>query len=192
MAISKPKVRKLLSNNGKTPKPEATTATTVDHFPMAQYASVLGVHLILMGFTALYVPQTTRLFRPFAMRTTDRPQSDFMETLTADPLLTLIWTCGGLMILQLWWASWVRKWYFEQRARGTEDEIKLDRVRFNNLRFTVSAFRDELWPLAHSGLVILETERSSRLHSVYRRGNMCRGFHAWGASGKVNTPVPTL
>ncbi|KAF8843500.1 hypothetical protein BDN67DRAFT_988464 [Paxillus ammoniavirescens] len=103
---------------------------------MAQYASVLGVHLILMGFTALYVPQTTRLFSPFAMRTTDRPQSDFMEALTADPLLTLIWICGGLVILQLWWASWVRKWYFEQKARGIEDEIKLDRVRFNNLRFT--------------------------------------------------------
>ncbi|KIK96074.1 hypothetical protein PAXRUDRAFT_826340 [Paxillus rubicundulus Ve08.2h10] len=136
MASSKPKTRKPPSNNGRTPKPEIITPILADRFPLAQYASVLGVHLILIGFTALYIPQTTRLFRPFTTRTTDRPQSDFMEALTADPLLTLIWICGGLMVLQLWWASWVRKWYFEQKARGTEDEIKLDRVRFNNVRFT--------------------------------------------------------
>jgi len=30
----------------------------------------------------------------------------------------------------------MRKWSFEQRAKGTEVEIKLDRVRFDGLRFT--------------------------------------------------------
>ncbi|KAF9224988.1 hypothetical protein BS17DRAFT_731777 [Gyrodon lividus] len=124
------------NNNTKTPKPETITPVPVDLFPFAQYASVLGVHLTLIGFTALYLPQTTRFFRPLATRTTDRPQSDFMEALTTDPVLTLIWICGGLVILEVWWASWVRKWYFQQTARGTEDEIKLDYVQFNNLRFT--------------------------------------------------------
>ncbi|KAF9233831.1 hypothetical protein BU15DRAFT_79754 [Melanogaster broomeanus] len=107
------------SNNGKTPKPETITnhVPPADLFPFAQYASVVGVHIILVGFTALYLPQTTRLFVPLPTRTTDRPQSDFMEALTADPVLTLSWICGGL------------------RRGAQEDEIKVDRVRFNNLRF---------------------------------------------------------
>ncbi|KAF9231776.1 hypothetical protein BU15DRAFT_68059 [Melanogaster broomeanus] len=123
MPNSKPKVTKppTSSSNGKTPKPETITnpVPPADLFPFAQYASVVGVHIILVGFTTLYLPQTTH----------------FMEVLTADPVLTLIWICGGLVIVQVWWASWLTKWYFEQTARGTEDEIKVDRVRFNNLRF---------------------------------------------------------
>ncbi|KIJ64725.1 hypothetical protein HYDPIDRAFT_28092 [Hydnomerulius pinastri MD-312] len=137
---SKPKATKASltgDRNGTTPTTETiSTIPPVDFFPFAQYASVVGVHLLLVGFTALYLPQTTRLFGPLATRTTDRPQSEFMEALTADPVVTLGWICGGLVMLQVWWASWVRQWYFEQTAKGTKDEVKLDRVRFNGLRFT--------------------------------------------------------
>ncbi|KAF8123685.1 GPI biosynthesis protein family Pig-F-domain-containing protein [Boletus edulis] len=107
----------------------------VDRFPFAQYASVLGVRLLLIGFTGLYIPQTTRLFGPLPPRKTDRPQSEFMEVLTVNPSLTLGWISIGLTLLEVWWAGWVRRWSFEQTAKGTEVEIKLDRVRFENLRF---------------------------------------------------------
>ena len=112
----------------------------VDRFPFAQYASVLGVRLLLVGFTALYLPQTTRLSAPLVTRKTDRPQSEFMEALTADSSLTLGWIAGGLTLLEVWWASWMRGWSFEQTTKGTEVEIKLDRVRFDGLRFTVRRY----------------------------------------------------
>jgi hypothetical protein len=40
----------------------------VDRFPFAQYASALCVRLILVGFTALYLPQTARIFAPLGPR----------------------------------------------------------------------------------------------------------------------------
>ncbi|KAG8216237.1 GPI biosynthesis protein family Pig-F-domain-containing protein [Butyriboletus roseoflavus] len=137
----------------RTAKPPTTSKATsvksgetapapLDPFPFAQYASVLGVHLILVGFIALYLPQTTRLFAPLAVRKADRPQTEFIEMLTGDPSLTLGWIFAGLALLQVWWASWVRKWSFEQTARGTEVEMKLDRVRFDSLRFT--RFKDAI------------------------------------------------
>lgn len=106
-------------------------------FPLAQYASVLGVHLLLVGFTTLYLPQTTRLLAPIDAQKTDRPQSEFMEALTADPLATVSWIAAGLILVQTWWAGWVRTWSFEQTRKGSETEIKLERVRFDGLRFTV-------------------------------------------------------
>jgi len=101
---------------------------------------VLGVRLILVGFTALYLPQTTHLIVPLAVRKTDRPQSDFMEALTADPSLTLVWIAAGLTLLEVWWASWMRQWSFEMTAKGSEVDIKLNRARVEGLR--VSRFKD--------------------------------------------------
>jgi len=121
----------------------------VDRFPFAQYVSVLSVHLILVGFIALYLPQTTRFVTPLASRKTDRPQSEFVEALTADPSSTLCWISVGLTFLEVWWAGWMRRWSFKQTAKGTDVEIKLDRVRFDGLRFTVRRYklRGRLHPL---------------------------------------------
>ena len=121
----------------KTTVKSGTKTEPVDRFPFAEYASVLGVRLILVGFTALYLPQTTHIFAPLAVRKTDRPQSEFMKALTTDPSLTLGWISVGLTLLEVWWASWMWKWSFEQTAKGTEVEIKLDRMQFDGLRFTV-------------------------------------------------------
>ncbi|KAH0831359.1 hypothetical protein J3R83DRAFT_14021 [Lanmaoa asiatica] len=63
-----------------------TAPAPVDPFPFAQYASGLGVHLLLVGFVALYLPQTTRLFTPLAARKTDRPQSEFVERVDRRPI----------------------------------------------------------------------------------------------------------
>ncbi|KAI6115322.1 GPI biosynthesis protein family Pig-F-domain-containing protein [Pisolithus croceorrhizus] len=105
-------------------------------FPFFQYASVVGVHVILVGFTALYLPQSTRLFGPLPVRKTDRPQSEFMEALTARPAVTVAWTLAGLCVLQVWWGTWVRKWYFEQNAHGTSDEIKITRAKAKGVWFS--------------------------------------------------------
>lgn len=104
-------------------------------FPFLQYASVVGVHVILVGFTALYLPQSTLLFGPLPVRKTDRPQSEFMEVLTARPAVTAAWTLAGLCVLQVWWGTWVRKWHFEQQANGTSDEIKISRAKVNGVWF---------------------------------------------------------
>ncbi|KAG9310166.1 hypothetical protein JVU11DRAFT_9787 [Chiua virens] len=78
----------------------------------------------------------THVFVPLATRETDRPQSDFMEALTADASLTLGWITAGLTLLEVWWANWLRRWSFEQSAKGSEVEVKFERVRFNGLQFT--------------------------------------------------------
>lgn len=105
-------------------------------FPFFQYASIVGVHVILVGFSALYLPQSTRLFGPLPVRKTDRPQSEFMEALTARPAVTAAWILAGLCVLQVWWGTWVRKWYFEQNAIGTLDEIKIAKAKVNALWFS--------------------------------------------------------
>lgn len=132
-----------------------TVPAPVDPFPFAQYVSVLGVHLILVGFTALYLPQTTRLFAPLAARKTDKPQSEFMEALTAEPSLTLSWIFVGLTLLEVWWASWMRKWSFEQTAKGTEVEIKFARVRFNSLHFTVRRYIEAMGSTTFTHLTVV-------------------------------------
>ncbi|KIM54292.1 hypothetical protein SCLCIDRAFT_17728 [Scleroderma citrinum Foug A] len=105
-------------------------------FPYFQYVSVVGVHSTLVGFVALYLPQSIRLLGPLPARETDRPQSEFMEALTARPTLTAGWICAGLCVLQLWWGGWVRQWYFEHStSSSTVDEIKMDRARFNEQWF---------------------------------------------------------
>jgi len=107
-------------------------------FPYFQYVSVVGVHSTLVGFVALYLPQSIRLLGPLPARETDRPQSEFMEALTARPTLTAGWICAGLCVLQLWWGGWVRKWYFEHNtSSSTVDEIKMDRAKFNKQWFVV-------------------------------------------------------
>ena len=166
------------------------TESPVGRFPFAQYASVLGVRLLLVGFTALYLPQTTRIFAPLAARTTDRPQSEFMEALTADPSLTLGWISAGLTLLEAWWASWMRKWSFEQRAKGTEVEIKLDRVRFDGLRFTVRRY--ELRGRAYSLIQLVEIEGRDCVHLVCGLGNARRRRVVWCPTHNVSLFRPSF
>lgn len=126
-----------IAQSAKTVAPARPPFPDYGKFPLAQYASVLGVHLLLVGFTTLYLPQTTRLFAPPDAQQMDRPQSEFMEALTTDPLATVSWIAAGLILVQTWWAGWVRTWSFEQTRKGSEAEIKLERVRFDGLRFKV-------------------------------------------------------
>ncbi|KAI6160772.1 hypothetical protein EDD17DRAFT_763518 [Pisolithus thermaeus] len=58
-----------------------------------------------------------------------------MEALTARPAVTVAWTLAGLCVLQVWWGTWVRKWYFEQNAHGTSEEIKITRAKAKGVWF---------------------------------------------------------
>lgn len=135
-------------------------------FPYFQYVSVVGVHSTLVGFVALYLPQSIRLLGPLPARETDRPQSEFMEALTARPTLTAGWICAGLCVLQLWWGGWVRKWYFEHStSSSTVDEIKMDRARFNKQWFVVCTWASPA-KMYRSFDTSTETTRSRRVHAV--------------------------
>jgi GPI ethanolamine phosphate transferase 2/3 subunit F len=130
---------------------KATTSTSADKvavlsstdvpqnafFPFARYTSVVGVHTSLVAFTALFLPQTSRLFWQPETRGTNRPQTEFLDVLTDSPAITLAWIIAGLLILQPWWAGWVRQWSFEYTSRGTADQIKVEKQRFQQGRFSV-------------------------------------------------------
>ncbi|OAX37903.1 hypothetical protein K503DRAFT_205146 [Rhizopogon vinicolor AM-OR11-026] len=105
-------------------------------FPYARYTSVVGVHTSLVAFTALFLPQTSRLLWQPETSSAERPQSEFLDSLTDSPVATLAWIVAGLLVLQPWWAGWMRQWCFEYTSRGTADQIKLDKQRFQQSRFS--------------------------------------------------------
>lgn len=179
----KPRVNKTSAkgSSGAAPSPPHQ-----GFFSYFQYVSIVGVHTTLVGFVAFYLPQSTRLLGPLPAQETDRPQSEFMEALTARPTVTAGWICAGLCVLQVWWGGWVRKWHFEHSATGsTVDEIKLDRAKFNKQWFTVCTW-------ARSARVArlntsTDTTQSYRVHAVrYARGAH-RHSPVRGSSVEVNT-----
>ncbi|KAG1884791.1 GPI biosynthesis protein family Pig-F-domain-containing protein [Suillus subluteus] len=120
----------------KTIVPSSTHEVQYAFFPYARYTSVVGVHTSLVAFTALFLPQTSFLLWP-SFADSDRPQSQFQDALTDNPVITLAWIVVGLVILQVWWAGWIRQWCFEYTSRGgTSDEIKMDRYQLDRGRFS--------------------------------------------------------
>lgn len=121
----------------KTIAPSSTHEIRHAFFPYARYTSVVGVHTSLVAFTALFLPQTSLLLWP-SLAESGRPQSQFQDALTYNPVMTLAWIVTGLVVLQVWWAGWIRQWCFEYSSRGgTSDEIKMDRYQFDLGRFSV-------------------------------------------------------
>jgi hypothetical protein len=117
--------------------------------PFPQYASTLGVHTSLLLFTAFFLPRTTLLYYaspsqfPFAQSASsrDRPQLSFFEPLTASPILTLCWICGGVCILVVWWARWIRSWAYDQRvsaSKKTDFEAKTEQLKWQSRGVSVS------------------------------------------------------
>lgn len=83
------------------------------YFPFARYTSVVGVHTSLLAFTALLLPGTTPSVRGILARwdlTKSTEGRDILRNLTENPLRTLAWICTGALILQCWWASWIKQW----------------------------------------------------------------------------------
>ena len=123
------------------------------YFPFARYTSVLGVHTSLLTFTALFLPRTslTSLVDFLANRQA-KPQphslrgNEVLKTLTENPPRTIVWICAGAFILQLWWAIWMRNWYFEasvlkKMAKNADHTAaRVLRGVWNAQRVTVGSF----------------------------------------------------
>ncbi|KAI1792460.1 GPI biosynthesis protein family Pig-F-domain-containing protein [Ganoderma leucocontextum] len=92
---------------------QAESSSEPAYFPFARYTSVVGVHTSLLAFTALLLPGTTPSVRgilapwDFTKSTEGR---DIIRNLTENPLRTLAWICIGALVLQCWWASWIKQW----------------------------------------------------------------------------------
>ena len=153
-ATTKPPAKDLKSS--ATSQQATTTLTgpkpTLTHFPLARYTSVLGVHTSLLTFTALFLPRTSldslvdflsnrEIKKPHALR-----KPDILEALTQSPPRTLAWICFGTFILQLWWAVWMRSWYFESNilkkaSKDTDQTVeRMMRSVWNAKRLTVGCF----------------------------------------------------
>lgn len=100
-------------------------------FPLARFASLVGVHTTLILFTALFLPRSSYLITslPSQASSKDRPQHPFLQPITADPLLTLTWLCFGAAVVQVSWAGWLKSERDEARIHifGEDDEEKLKR-----------------------------------------------------------------
>lgn len=155
-------------------------------FPIFQYASIVGVHAILFGFTALYLPQSTRLLMTFDARVTDRPQSIFMETLTVCPPVTAAWVCLGLCVLQPWWAGWMDKWYCnDRRAKDTTNEVNVERAKYHWLWLLVRVLIEKVDEEPLRSYV-----ETTRCYDVYPTlGTRCtsRDYPVWSTFVQVNT-----
>ncbi|KAG1818974.1 GPI biosynthesis protein family Pig-F-domain-containing protein [Suillus subaureus] len=155
----------------KTTVPSSTHEGQYAFFPYARYTSVVGVHTSLVAFTALFLPQTSLLLWP-SLADSDRPQSQFQDALTDNPVITLAWIVAGLVILQVWWAGWIRQWCFEYTSRGgTSDEIKMDRYQFDRGRFSrlgrAAAFTSCVALVFHATILLFGAPSSSHLPHTF-------------------------
>lgn len=110
-------------------------------FPFARYTSIVGVHTSLLLFTAFFLPRSSNQLgftvteRPMSSR--DRPQHEFLEALTANPLLTVASICLGTLVLQAWWAGWVRNWLFDWNHQALSDEERVEKTRVDASKLKV-------------------------------------------------------
>ncbi|KJA21317.1 hypothetical protein HYPSUDRAFT_140786 [Hypholoma sublateritium FD-334 SS-4] len=112
---------------------------------MAGYFSVVGVHTTLWVFVAFYLPRTTFLANMAKLESgesqvssRDRPQHHFLAPLTANPASTLLYICVGGIILQSWWAEWMRDWWLQLGLKGTEEEKRTEKAFHDRQKMTTS------------------------------------------------------
>ncbi|KAI0342377.1 hypothetical protein BDW22DRAFT_1429219 [Trametopsis cervina] len=81
-------------------------------FPYLRYTSLVGVHASLLAFTAVILPRSA--FADFSTPAQYKTQRrDPMVVMTEAPWRTVAWMCLGSLVLQWWWAGWVREWRLE-------------------------------------------------------------------------------
>lgn len=106
-------------------------ATERAFFPLSRFSSLTGVHSTLLLFTAAYLPRSSFLLSPLPPQASsrDRPQHPFLHPLTADPLLTLVWLCLGVALVQASWGSWLRNESESANLMklGDDEEAKMKR-----------------------------------------------------------------
>lgn len=82
-------------------------------FPYARYTSLVGVHASLLAFTAIFLPRSAFADLSSPSVAAARGRREPMVMMTESPARTLAWLCLGTLVLQLWWASWMREWKLE-------------------------------------------------------------------------------
>lgn len=155
--MSSPHVTKIHSQAPSTTRTSdrssgVSTTRPPPFFPFARYTSIVGVHTSLLAFTALFLPRTSltllQEYSPFT-RTSSFSSSTTsavrLPTLSENPLRTTVWLCVGTLILQIWWASYIRSWSLDTRdlnekvhdLAAERTEQKLQRQTWNNRRRAV-------------------------------------------------------
>lgn len=115
-----------------------------ESLPMTSYISVVGVHTTLWSFVALYLPRNQLLgdlknstWDDTPVSSRDRPQHPFLDALTVNPTATLLYICLGAVVLQSWWAGYLRDWWLRLGVRGTEEERKTEIALLNRQKLSV-------------------------------------------------------
>jgi len=126
MAIKKVKIAKgnedISVADGTAAAVTPPPASDPDLFPYARFTSVTGVHTSLLAFTALFLPRTSLSLsfltgQPEPVDVDHLGASDrALRLLTENPLRTVAWLCAGVMVLQAWWAGWLKSWVHEEAA----------------------------------------------------------------------------
>ncbi|KAI0943029.1 hypothetical protein AcV7_002285 [Taiwanofungus camphoratus] len=110
---------------------EVEAVKPVDLFPFARYCSATGVYASLLVFIALYLPRTSLSFFTGSSSQSqievNITRGDALHLLTHKPARTVVWICGGVLILQVWWANWLRVWLSETTAltKSAKDAAEL-------------------------------------------------------------------
>lgn len=143
-------------------------------FPLAAYGSVTIVHACLLGFTALYLPRSSLTFFTSAHLPTEtavpgqEAPPDALYLLTSNPARTVAWQCAGALLLQPWWAAWMKSWTREAslQLKGDRDaaevsKYKLERSGINSERVLVGARS----PAHEHAVDVLLVHRLSGTHS---------------------------
>jgi len=128
----------------------ALASSSDDGLPFSQYTSAAAVHTTLLAFVALFLPRTAILWEPTKQTSTDKPQHEFLDALTASPTSTVAWMCLGVALIQVWWGGWVRRWYIasvlqssdstSDSASEREGDQRMRRVKLQQQRFKVISF----------------------------------------------------
>lgn len=131
-------------NSAQGPEGGVEAAMFGELLSMAGYFSVVGVHTTLWVFVAFYLPRTTFLADLASLElgesqisSRDRPQHPFLAPLTANPASTLLYICAGGIILQSWWAEWMRNWWLQLGLKGTGEEKRTEKAFHDRQKMTV-------------------------------------------------------
>lgn len=107
------------------------------------YISVVGVHSTSLAFTALFLPRSTFLqdfpVDPSQLSSKDRPQPEFLDALTRNPIVTLLCLCAGTAVLQGWYAGYIRQWWITAFVTGSDDEVRAKRKTLDDKKLAVRA-----------------------------------------------------
>ncbi|KAI0088219.1 GPI biosynthesis protein family Pig-F-domain-containing protein [Irpex rosettiformis] len=118
-------------------RPETSTNQPKAFFPYARYTSLVGVHTSLLAFTAIFLPMSAFADFSTPAQYKSRPKRAPIVVLTESPWRTVAWMCLGCLVLQWWWAGWVREWKLEasvsmegngQEQSSETEEHKAERI----------------------------------------------------------------